>query len=86
VNGAKRDFWVRSPGYTATLPTGLKDSPDQMIPHFDTFDELERKHLIKVMDSVDGSKKKAGEILGVTTKNIYDRLRRNGLFERYSKK
>jgi two-component system response regulator HydG len=41
-------------------------------------EEVERRHILRVLDSVDGNKTLAAQILGVDRKTLYRKLERYG--------
>jgi DNA-binding NtrC family response regulator len=44
-----------------------------------TLEELEAEHIHKVLNSVDGNKSRAAEILGINRKTLWDKLKRYSL-------
>lgn len=48
-------------------------------------DEIERQHILKVLDAVRGNKTVAAQVLGVDRKTLYRKLDRYGALERRPK-
>jgi two-component system response regulator HydG len=46
---------------------------------FLTFDEVEREHVIKVLQAVHGNRTIAAHVLGVNRKTLYSKLQRWGI-------
>jgi two-component system NtrC family response regulator len=51
-----------------TLDQGSSDQP------FQTLQEIEREHILKVLDYVNGHRTKAAKILGVGRKTLYHKI------------
>jgi len=68
------------------LPAELLEGPDESglaesaegEPRFLSLDEVERRHILRVVDAVDGNKSKAARILGIDRKTLHARLARYG--------
>ena len=58
------------------LPLDLVVAPDQPSPDqpFQTLQEIERAHILKVLDYVDGHKTEAAKILGIGRKTLYRKI------------
>ena len=48
------------------------------LSNFVPLDEIERRHILKVMDAVGGNKTMAAQILGLDRKTLYRKLERYG--------
>ncbi len=59
------------------LPTEMRESlsDDSLEQPFLPLREVEKKHMLKVLDHVDGNRSKASELLGVSRKTLYRKLR-----------
>jgi len=53
---------------------GVASSPDAGDPDLITLEELQRRHLLRVLDRVGGNKARAAEVLGVSRATVYDML------------
>jgi two-component system response regulator HydG len=61
----------------ADLPQLIKGSPQevsQQETELISFDELQRRHLVRVLEKVGGNKARAAEVLGVSRTTIYEML------------
>ncbi|HVO62769.1 MAG TPA: sigma-54 dependent transcriptional regulator [Terriglobales bacterium] len=61
----------------ADLPELIKANPQQVAEaeiELISFDELERRHLVRVLEKVGGNKARAAEVLGVSRTTIYEML------------
>jgi DNA-binding NtrC family response regulator len=65
------DFDAEAAPETAALPDGARRPPDMGA----TLDDAERQHIIATLAHCDGDKKKAAQILGISLKTLYNRLR-----------
>ncbi|MEM7678389.1 MAG: helix-turn-helix domain-containing protein, partial [Myxococcota bacterium] len=59
------------------VPTVSPD--DEEVGELLTLEELERKHIVRVVSAVDGNKSKAARILGVDRRTLYRKAERYGL-------
>ena len=60
------------PAATASFATFSGD-------HVPTLDELERAHILKVLELCDGQKTKAAQLLGINRTTLWKKLRQYGL-------
>jgi DNA-binding NtrC family response regulator len=65
------DFDAEAAQETAALSDGARRPPDMGA----TLDDAERQHIIATLEHCDGDKKKAAQILGISLKTLYNRLR-----------
>ncbi len=59
---------VRAPGAATGGPPGEGYPPDLPL------EEVERRHILRVLDAAGGNKTRAAEVLGVTVRTLYNRL------------
>jgi DNA-binding NtrC family response regulator len=62
----------------ATLPSGLTTFTGDHVP---TLDELERTHILKVLELCEGQKTKAASMLGINRTTLWKKLRQYGIVE-----
>jgi DNA-binding NtrC family response regulator len=67
---------VASPHGRAIVPPGLQTFTGDHVP---TLDELERAHILKVLEMCDGQKTKAAAMLGINRTTLWKKLRQYGL-------
>jgi DNA-binding NtrC family response regulator len=67
---------VASPHGRAAVPAGLTTFTGDHVP---TLDELERAHILKVLELCDGQKTKAAAMLGINRTTLWKKLRHYGL-------
>ena len=60
----------------ATLPSGLTTFTGDHVP---TLDELERTHILKVLELCEGQKTKAASMLGINRTTLWKKLRQYGI-------
>lgn len=74
-----------SPGPTVPTAPDAPPAPAPVDPGIlqirigESFEEIERRTLQKTLESVGGNKRRAAEILGISLKTIYNKLKRFGL-------
>ena len=73
-NGAVADVRVTTEQILAQIET----YPDDLLM-VDTSADVEKAHVLRVLESVDGNKKKAAEVLGIDRSTLYARLKQYGL-------
>ncbi len=59
---------VRAPGTSPAEPGGEGFAPDLPL------EEVERRHILRVLDASGGNKTRAAEVLGITVRTLYNRL------------
>ncbi len=62
-------------GHLSSQGVLATDDPAALVP----LDELERRHVARVMEAVGGNKATAARVLGVDRKTLYRKLRRHGI-------
>jgi DNA-binding NtrC family response regulator len=67
---------VAHPNGRASLPTGLTTFTGDHVP---TLDELERAHILKVLELCEGQKTKAASMLGINRTTLWKKLRQYGI-------
>jgi DNA-binding NtrC family response regulator len=60
----------------ASLPSGLTTFTGDHVP---TLDELERTHILKVLELCEGQKTKAAAMLGINRTTLWKKLRQYGI-------
>ena len=68
-----------------TLPRAPQAFPDGG-DGFLTIRQLEKDHIIRVLEYCEGNKRRASEILGITVKTLFNRMTAYGLHERLTRK
>ncbi len=58
----------------AMLPASMSAAPLELLP----LDEVEKRHVLRVLDACHGNRTEAAKILGVDRKTLYRRLLRYG--------
>jgi len=61
------------------LPPYVRDSAPAALPHPATLDDVEKAHILAVLNSTKGNRQKASSILGIDRKTLYRKLLRYGL-------
>ena len=67
---------VGSPIARVTAPPGLSTFAGDHVP---TLDELERTHILRVLELCDGQKTKAASMLGINRTTLWKKLRTYGI-------
>ena len=79
--------WSSRPATCSTSPTSRGPRPSTAAPAFATFtgdhvptlDELERAHILRVLELCEGQKTKAAAMLGINRTTLWKKLRQYGL-------
>lgn len=70
------------------LPENIKNPGEKsIVEDYDptmTIHELEKRHILKALNHVDGNKTQAANALGITIKTLYNKLHEYGEFDRYA--
>jgi transcriptional regulator with PAS, ATPase and Fis domain len=67
--------------HASDLPLGGAATDENASEEFLSLDELERLHIRRVLEGVEGNLSRAAEILGVTRTTLYNKLRKYNLDE-----
>jgi DNA-binding NtrC family response regulator len=70
---------VGGPGVGATSQTQTSDpQPPAPRPHPPTLEEIERQHILRVLEESNGNRERAAAVLGISARTLYRKLREYG--------
>lgn len=62
------------PTETSELQSESKSEKTSELPQMPTLAQIEKEYILRVLKEVGGSKEKAAQVLGVSTKTVYNKL------------